>query len=319
MIVTPQDNLQQKFDAAQPGETIALRGGEYRQRRVWCGTGHLIIKAHENEPVTWYGGKSDADLALHLIGGDDWVIRDIDFVGGIILGENKVNGVKVLRCKLRDANTGGIRCYNADNVIVREGYFARLKSGTPGIDRHGLSVDFQGENIKVFDSEFVDIGGDGIHLGALGDNIGNVTIDGNVFYLTQDNVPEGENAIDVKATKGATLITNNVIHGYKKQGDTELSAIVCHWRYENGPRAKNVTIRDNLFYDNSRAITLAECADISVIDNTLWKNKIGLLAYSVNGLRLVGNDFRQNIENVREYTDKPNTWKQRQYNLIWDD
>ena len=212
---------------------------------------------------------------------------------------------------------------------IQDNIFDNLRSRTEGKDTTAISLIFYANDVTISGNHFIDIGADGIQLssGMPGAEYTDIVIMGNEFeiqrpyrYRDEDGniIPEnqqpfdnvGENAIDIKQGPGPILISNNIIHGFRRttsgQDATGSSGegIVTH------NQAHGITISKNHFYDNEQHLSMGrgnnsdpqpdvdtlihnnifdELADPSTTGDNL---PVGLLIGSVTNVQVFNNTFR---------------------------
>jgi len=254
---------------------------------------------------------------MHITSADYWTFEEITFENRVELG-NSINEVAeyitFYNCRFRDSNVGAIRPWYAQHILIEDCYFVNVRSGNPGGDLNAVSIDTYADDITIRNCIFEDIGSDGIHIGALDNQIGQVIIENNEFFISGQRSPVGENGVDVKAAQGPVIIRGNTFHGFRKTVDGQDASgglgegVVVHWQYTDGPQAYNVTIDKNLFYDNAVHIWIAN-GDVITVTNNIFRDTynqgMGLVIYDATGIDVLHNTFTRNAWHIRTGDDRP--------------
>lgn len=162
---------------------------------------------------------------------------------------------KVIRgCTFRNSNQTAILVVRGANVLITGSTFSNIHSGQVGVDVAAIrlrGVDLA-DGVRIEDSYFADISGDGIGAAISGNLVRNLSIAGNTF---RGHVPGtlgwegGENAIDLRAAQGPVTISGNDIEGFRPcESGMECSGGPGAGIRVNG--AQGVTVTGNRFHDN---------------------------------------------------------------------
>jgi len=312
-----------------------MRGGVYIHPKIHTtnsGTPQspITIKAYPGEEVIWKGDQTD--YLWYLRKGQHWLIEGITFEGQIILGEQLpdmiAEHITIRNALFRNA-LGGIKGVYARHILIENCTFVNLRSNQPNVDHNAVTIQRWGDDFTIRNSWFEDIGSDGIHLGALGNNIGKVIIENNHFVISGQRSPVGENGIDVKSVQGPIIITGNTFHGYRPTvpgqdaSGAQGEAIAVHWTYNNGPVAKNVTIERNLFYNNAMHVVINSGSQDITVKNNLFRDAsngtepgIGLWVHDAVNVKILHNTFFSNPIHLRTGSTKLTTAEMKN-NIFW--
>ena len=236
---------------------------------------------------------------------------------------------KVIRnCTFKNARLPAIRIENSSNILVENCNFENLRHHIIGKDLIALSIVGDSHNVTVRNSKFVDIGADGVQMWSLGEELKDIYIENNEFWVTGVN---GENGIDIKSTTGPIYITGNNIHGFRPcDGDVQDCSgssgdgMVVHGD-PDGP-ATNIIIEKNTFWNNTYGLAVASGGsqnggtprDVIVRNNIFYDNlEIGLRVNPPSVFEMSHNTFYNNNDHhVVMYLSSPGSGCERANNLF---
>jgi len=333
--VDPETDLNALFQTLEPGDTVIMQEGIYKQSNLYTknsGLSHapITIQAQPGAQVVWQVEQSNT--LWHIITGRYWIIKDIIFEGRLVLGNNETGDIAehivINNCQFRNS-TGGIRATYARHLLIEDCTFVNLRSGQPGVDHNAIAVPMWGDDITIRNNYFEDIGSDAIHLGTHGNQIGQVIIENNKFLISGQRSPVGENAVDVKGVQGPVVIRNNIIHGFRATAPNQDASgaqgegIVIHWTDTGGPSAKNVLVEKNLFFDNALHLVIAHGAQNITVRNNIFRDAfqeadpgIGLWVHGATEVGVLHNTFFNNSIHLRSGGSKVTTGVLKN-NLFW--
>ena len=300
------------------GDTLLIREGIYEESQVtlWASSSGkkqapITVKSFPGENVIWRGNGT----LIHFMDAEWWIIEGITFTGNaednsmIILGGSAdviARHITVRESIFKDAPMMGIRSFYAEHVIVENCHFQNLSSNLAGKDLNAFAVPQYGYDIVVRNSRFEDISSDGVHIGALGADIGRVVIENNKFWINRPYTGPwgnlGENGIDIKAAQGPITITSNLIHGFRPTvpGQNASGAggegMLIHWPFPDGPTAQNILVEKNHLYDNTIHLHVTNSQNITVTNNIFSeaRDPVGNSTWAPGSALVVG--FVQTIE-----------------------
>jgi hypothetical protein len=218
---------------------------------------------------------------------------------------------KVIRnCTFRNSNQPAIVISDAQNVLIENNTFENLRSGRPGVDLSSIGIGgrYVADKIVIRGNTFRFIGSDGIHIGANGSNVMELTIEDNLFI---GSATVGENGVDVKATTGPILIRRNTFQGFRpcespSQGGAQDCSgsrgvgLVIH-SGDSGGVSNRVIVKRNRFVDNIYGLVVSHGARNIVVRYNEFTNNvsIGLEAHDVFDIEVSENTFNNNPTQIR--------------------
>lgn len=215
---------------------------------------------------------------------------------------------KVIRgCTFRNGSQAAIVLDEAVNVLIEDSVFEDIRSGVPGRGVFAIYIrgDHAIEDVTIRNNTFRRIGADAMQLGDTGRLVSDIRIEGNTFI--GDGV--GENAIDVKGVGGPVVIRGNTWSGYRpclspSKGGTqdcsgsEGAGVVIH-EGEGAGRAHDVTVVDNVAFDNTRGIVVNHADGVTIAGNTFRDSiEVHIFVGDVTGCDLGANVFEGTGEPV---------------------
>ncbi|HRN70866.1 MAG TPA: right-handed parallel beta-helix repeat-containing protein, partial [Candidatus Woesebacteria bacterium] len=277
-IIQPWLTLKYAMEAAQPGDTIILRGGSYTYENF-----EIINGGTSGNPITVknYPGETplfDNGLSFELFGADWWIIEGLEVsnnTGDYVIELTSNADHNIIRSLyIHDSASYGIAHQLGSYNRYEQNRFEHIVSSSfTGDDLHGIEI-LAGDNNTVKNNTFHNVSGDGIQLTySCSYTLNNTLIENNAFSTSNDTefpVPGcGENGVDIKCPKGGTVVKNNTFHGFRHARNNCASgadgeAIVIH------QGAEKVTIDSNTFYDNNRHITALQSDDITIRNNVMY-------------------------------------------------
>jgi len=216
---------------------------------------------------------------------------------------------KVIRgCTFKNSTQPAIVIDEAANVLIEDNVFQDLDSGVPG--KGVFAIYLRGDDtidgVVIRGNTFARIGADGMQLGDTGRHVTNVLIEDNVFT---SGPGIGENAIDVKGVDGPVVIRGNTWSGFRPclspaKGGTqgcsgsEGAGVVIH-EGEGAGRANDVTVVDNLAFDNTRGLVVNHADNVTIEGNTFRDSlELHIFVGDVTACRLGENVFEGSGEPV---------------------
>ena len=262
--VGPGQSIQRSIDAAQPGDTIVVAAGTYRE--------NLTI---QKDRITLRGAGEGATVLLAPATPNDSPCNEFGEVNGIcVAGEftlgsddvgEPVHGVRVSGLSVRGFSRFGVVVYNALDTTV-----ADVDTGEN--HRYGL-VAFTVSGIRVLDSSSHDNGEGGFYIGD---------------SPRADAVLRGNEAYRNAATEGIGLFLRDASHGTVLDNRLEgnCAGMLVVDTAGDGPTS-DWTIRDNALRRNTAACPATE--DVPVPLSGFGIALLGTDATRVEGNAVTGN------------------------------
>lgn len=292
-------DLKQAMKSLQPGDTLYLRSGTYREVPVLSSAKYRSGTASQPITIRPYRdelAKLSMDQSLSIKDLSWWIFEDLLFENSdkIDLGHRDssilpstnqctsyATDITIRRNRFQHGSYNGITITCARRVRIEDNLFDNLRSRIRGKDKHGISFQYFASDFVISGNIFSDIGADGIHfLEDEGARFKDILISNNEFmvihpYEYRDTrgkvIPEstrpfdsvGENAIDVKQGPGPIEITDNVFHGYRPTlpGQDASGATGVSVTIQNN--ASGITLARNHFYDNVRHVVIQKGSESS--------------------------------------------------------
>lgn len=352
---TPWKTLDYGIKQLQPGDTLLVRGGTYQNASIKLTANHtgqenapITVQAYPGEKVVLKNGS-----AIIFNGANWWVIDGLIFDSPrgqtIQLGMHKNLGqsqtVKAEHITIRNSEfTQGkqstVVLEYASHILLENNYFHHIRPGVSFKDASGnivgwelnaLSIRYKADNIQIKGNRFEDIGSDGVQVGSKywvsGSSLSNIAIIGNEFWVNRPysgilgNV--GENGIDIKKSENI-VIAENTIHGFRPTTSAQDASgskgegVVIH------NDAQNVTIEQNLFYDNTINLDISKGAQGTtagtrdmVVRNNIFREATVSDGMGGYGLKVAGssnisvyhNTFHNNPTAFRSYEVNTSSFK----------
>jgi hypothetical protein len=238
------------------------------------------------------------------------------FVLGKQARDTDPNITKVIRnCTFRNSAVPGIVVRSARNVVIEGSTFQNIRTHIPGVGVHAISIPGSDvvDDVVIRGNSFASIGADGIQIGDSGDGARNLVITKNTFAGASG---VGENAVDVKASSGAIVISYNTWHGFrpclspKKGGDQDCSGstgagVVIHDGKSPGT-SRDISVLSNRMYDNIVGLVVSDALDVLVRGNTISLNKsAGVLVDATHGISILANIFEDNPTQLKVRSSSP--------------
>ncbi|MFP2907887.1 right-handed parallel beta-helix repeat-containing protein [Pyxidicoccus sp. 3LFB2] len=255
----PLRTVTKALELLRPGEAVYLKAGTYTERlkleeKGGSEASPLTLKAAPGATVTLRPtGSASAlvdvrgaywriqGLTLDLAGDDSFAVlfRGVGSHHGVLRDSTVKNGT---------AGAGVNVCEKASDVVIENNVITNFVRGSS--DSHGVIVQTTSRNVVVRGNDIHHNSGDGVQC--IGPE-GGATVSGTPFdnLLVEDNElhENRENGVDVKTCTRVTL-RGNIIWGHKTSGSSRGEGVVVHLS------AKDVTLEDNVLYNNGRAISV---------------------------------------------------------------
>ncbi|MCP3099717.1 right-handed parallel beta-helix repeat-containing protein [Myxococcus sp. K15C18031901] len=242
-----------------PGEAIYLKTGTYAERlkleeRGGTASKPLTVKAAPGASPVVKPGASES--ALVDVRGAYWTVDGLtlDAAGTptfAVLWRGAATHHGVLRnCVAKNGTAGaGLNVSEkASDILIERNTISHFDKGSS--DSHGVIVQTTARNVVVRGNDIHHNSGDGVQC--IGPE-GGATVTGTPFdnLLVEDNElhENRENGADIKTCTRVTL-RGNVIWGHKATSTSRGEGVVVHLS------ASDVTLEDNVFYGNGRAINI---------------------------------------------------------------
>ncbi|MFY2559600.1 right-handed parallel beta-helix repeat-containing protein [Corallococcus terminator] len=241
-----------------PGEAIYLKTGTYAERlkleeRGGTEAKRLTVKAAPgSSPVV----KASGESALVDVRGAYWNVEGLtlDAAGSAAFavlwrGTGAHHGV-LRDCVAKNGTAGaGLNVSEkAHDILIEGNTISNFNRGSS--DSHGIIVQTTSKNVVVRGNDIHHNSGDAVQC--IGPEAG-ATVSGTPFdnLLVEDNElhENRENGVDVKTCTHVTL-RGNIIWGHKATSSSRGEGVVVHLS------ASDVTLEDNVFYGNGRAINI---------------------------------------------------------------
>jgi len=298
-IERPWQTIEYALEQLEPGDTLYVRAGVYASGYLELTEAHsglpeapITVRAYPGETVLLQNGKM-----LWFQGASWWVLEGLHFdwpLGTVLrIGAHTAMGdartalsshITVRDCEFAHAQYGVLSIHYGQDITIEDNHFHHVRTGVPYAELQrevsAVIVRYIGDNIVIHANQFEEIGSDGVQVGSHayleGADIGSITISENEFWVNRPYTGElgnvGENAIDVKRSRGPVWIVGNAIHGFRPTTpDQDASGafgvgVVLH------DGAQNVTLDKNHFYDNTTHLSIKEQASDIVVCNNLFQD-----------------------------------------------
>jgi hypothetical protein len=313
-VAKPGDNLSAKLAALQPGDTLFLRGGNYREKLSLPRSGVvgklITIRAYPGEkPVMATSG------TMLNLNKDYWLMDGLIFDqqkdssdAVLVSGSNNV----IRRCEFRNGSRDGIDANESSRNNLIENCTIYNFVWRPGKDAHGIVLDAGARDWVIRNNTIYNCGGDCIQLYAddktsIADYSKNITISGNTFYTTLGSA--SENALDFKGVDSCLVEANemygfankawvvqkgcrNIIGRYNRIHDSQRGV---EFRGEGGKTQENVRLYKNILYNiqDYYALKFDGVSNVEMANNTIAN--VQATCFRVEGLGLQGGYFRNNL------------------------
>lgn len=290
-IVLPNERINAKLATLQPGDTLFVRAGTYRERLYFPRSGTaaqpIVLMAHPGEKplITSTETLFELDQSYWIIDGFIFDHENADS-DAILIGRNAAFNM-IRNCEIRNGRKDGFDIKGgATNITIANNSIHHFfKSGT---DAHGIVTNPGVIGLSVLNNEIYDVSGDCIQLYAsdadpISSYSKNITISGNRFYTTLGS--DSENALDFKGVDGC-VVSNNEIFGFEdkaivvqkgcrnivvEQNRIYDSQRGMEFRGEGGKPQKNMIVRKNLIYNigDYYAVKFDWVDSVQFVNNTL--------------------------------------------------
>ncbi len=256
----PWRTLQKAANTAPAGTTVYVRAGTY--------TGFTMTRSGTpGAPITFAGypgetavlGPASGTNTVDINGAHDVVLDDLTIQGATgqynagVMIRNGASDITVTDSTLQDNHSYGVRAYNDTNVTITGNLITANDTG--------VRIDFSGAGTVVAGNQIVD----------------------NQGMVVDDPTPgndTGANAIVFYKSTGAISVTGNTIHGNRAPSDD--------YGYDGGAfeifGASNVTMADNLLYDNQNVVETGTDPSHTPCANNVFVHNV---AYGGNDKSLV--------------------------------
>ena len=314
------DSVQRAVDAAEPGETVRLRG-RFDDRVVVNTTGVTVTAAPDARAVI-DGGQEDDVLtiaAANVTVRDLWIRNS-----GMDTSTNDAGvwidapNVTVADSRLTEI-TFGVWVDGVDDATLRNNTIVGRESVTPRSYR-GNGVQLWKTTGTLLEDNRITDARDGIYYSWASD----VTARGNTLWDLRYGVHYMYSHRNRLVNN--TAVDNDV--GYALMLSEEI-AVVNNTAANNtgtsghGLLLKRIdysTIRGNTLVDNQRGIYSLNSADNEIRDNLVLGNRIGFhLTAGTSGERVVGNSFVGNGRHVQAVTSDTHVWNGSGRGNYWSD
>ncbi|NPC84390.1 DUF1565 domain-containing protein, partial [Pyxidicoccus fallax] len=255
----PLRTVTRALSLLKPGEAVYLKTGTYTERldleeKGGSEASPLTLKAAPGAtPVLKPTGSGttlvDVEGAYWRIEGLTFDLAGDDSFAVFFRGVGSHHGV-VRGCTAKNGTAGaGINVSEkASDILIENNVISNFNRN--GDDSHGVIVQTTSRNVVVRGNDIHHNSGDGVQC--IGPE-GGATASGTPFdnLLVEDNElhENRENGVDVKTCTRVTL-RGNIIWGHKTSSTSRGEGVVVHLS------AKDVTVEDNVFYNNGRAISV---------------------------------------------------------------
>jgi nitrous oxidase accessory protein NosD len=254
----PLRTVTRALELLRPGEAVYLKTGTYAERLKLEEKGGsealpLTLKAAPGAtPVVKPSGSGSSlvdvrgaywrieGLTLDLAGDDSFAVlwRGVGSHHGELRGCTARNGT---------AGAGLNVSEKASDILIENNV---IHNFTRSGDSHGIILQTTSRDVVVRGNDIHHNSGDGVQCigpegGATvsGTPFDNLLVEGNELHENR------ENGVDVKTCTRVTL-RGNIIWGHRTSSTSRGEGVVVHLS------AKDVTLEDNVFYDNGRAISI---------------------------------------------------------------
>jgi hypothetical protein len=197
------------------GSVVEIHGGTYADDE-WTANGTAA------NPVFIRGGSATKPVLSgdFRLSGSYAIIENIEISNGRLFLDG---GFTVVRRSHIHHTTkaGAMVLVNGSNTVV----FGNQINNISGGDRHGVQPGGGTSNVWILENTIFECEGDAIQFchGCIGTGNGpsNVYIGRNTLY----SVSTGENAIDIKETRGPVIISENLMYGYRDTATSNGEAV----------------------------------------------------------------------------------------------
>ncbi len=314
------DSVQRAVDAAEPGETVRLRG-RFDDRVVVNTTGVTVTAAPDARAVIDGGQEGDVltIAAANVTVRDLWIRNS-----GMDTSTNDAGvwidapNVTVADSRLTEI-TFGVWVDGVDDATLRNNTIVGRESVTPRSYR-GNGVQLWKTTGTLLEDNRITDARDGIYYSWASD----VTARGNTLWDLRYGVHYMYSHRNRLVNN--TAVDNDV--GYALMLSEEI-AVVNNTAANNtgtsghGLLLKRIdysTIRGNTLVDNQRGIYSLNSADNEIRDNLVLGNRIGFhLTAGTSGERVVGNSFVGNGRHVQAVTSDTHVWNGSGRGNYWSD
>ncbi|WP_053948285.1 nitrous oxide reductase family maturation protein NosD [Halolamina sediminis] len=314
------DSVQRAVDAAEPGETVRLRG-RFGDRVVVNTTGVTVTAAPDARAVIDGGQEGDVltIAAANVTVRDLWIRNS-----GMDTSTNDAGvwidapNVTVADSRLTEI-TFGVWVDGVDDATLRNNTIVGRESVTPRSYR-GNGVQLWKTTGTLLEDNRITDARDGIYYSWASD----VTARGNTLWDLRYGVHYMYSHRNRLVNN--TAVDNDV--GYALMLSEEI-AVVNNTAANNtgtsghGLLLKRIdysTIRGNTLVDNQRGIYSLNSADNEIRDNLVLGNRIGFhLTAGTSGERVVGNSFVGNGRHVQAVTSDTHVWNGSGRGNYWSD
>jgi hypothetical protein len=338
----PWRTLNHALPRLQAGDILYIRGGSYKVNLLLdednSGTtdNPILVMAYQDEIVTLV----NSTIRFHHA--NWWILSGLRFEPvtrwGVEIGEGgsatnqsrdvTTHHITILNSAFMNGDHEGIAILNGDDIMVDNCRFYNLRSGVADKDLNALNIYYKAHRVTLQNSQFQNIGSDGIHIGTFyyeeGADIRDIKILNNEFSVDRPyNGPfgnVGENGIDIKSSPGPILISGNTFHGFRAtlegqdNSGADGEALVLHWASPGEPGASNVIIERNLFFDNTQHLVVTHNTHDITIRNNIFldavednNTNISQAAISIydhsERIRIFQNTFVRNKYHFHSFTD----------------
>ncbi|GAB7012818.1 nitrous oxide reductase family maturation protein NosD [Halolamina salina] len=314
------DSVQRAVDAAEPGETVYLRG-RFDERVVVNTTGVTVTTAPDARAVIDGGQEGDVltVAAANVTVRDLWIRNS-----GMDTSTNDAGvwidapNVTVADSRLTEI-TFGVWVDGVDDAALRNNTIVGRESVTPRSYRgNGIQL-WKTTGTLVEDNRITDAR-DGIYYSWAS----NVTARGNTLWDLRYGVHYMYSHRNRLVNN--TAVDNDV--GYALMLSEEIEVVNNTAANNTGTSGHGLLlkridysmIRGNTLVDNQRGIYSLNSADNEITDNLLLGNQIGFhLTAGTSGERVVGNSFVGNRRHVQAVTSDTHVWNGSERGNYWSD
>ncbi|WP_049981056.1 nitrous oxide reductase family maturation protein NosD [Halolamina rubra] len=303
------DSVQAAVDAAEPGETVLLRG-RFDERVVVNTTGVTIATAPDARAVIDGGQEGDVLTveAANVTVRDVWIRNS-----GMDTSTNDAGvwvdapNVTVADSRLTEI-TFGVWVDGVDDAVLRNNTIVGREDVTPRSYRgNGIQL-WKTAGTLVAENRITDAR-DGIYYSWASD----VTARGNTLWDLRYGVHYMYS--DSSRLANNTAVDNDV--GYALMLSEEIAVVNNTAANNTGTSGHGIllkridysTVRGNAFVGNKRGIYSLNSADNEIVGNLVLGNRIGFhLTAGTHGERVVGNSFVGNARHVQAVTSDTHVW-----------
>jgi len=317
----PWRTIQRAFDAAQPGETVYIKGGVYRERLTLRVSGNptdgVITFQNFGTDTVIVDGTGTETLGLYLVTITDrshvtiaglHLANNILDKGGGILITGTGQRIQFLNNKISHIRTPGLQAdarsqplliagTDLRNVVIAGNEIFDVTTGAS----EALALTCNVTDFVVADNFLHDIDDSGIDAsgGYAGcpDRIAFVPRNGAIRGNLLDRVgvpPFGGGAITVDGGRDI-VVERNIV-----RNSTNAILVTAEQPFPYGDTS-GIVIRDNVAYGNTNALLLGEWPsylgsthDVQVLNNTFFDNDVGVTLNRATNVMLRNNIFAEN-------------------------